>query len=597
MGARAAALISALAGLALGEAGQAQTVLPSSAVADDVFYSFMPIAWRDSNNDLYRYGDFGGMTDSLDYLQGLGVTAVWMNPIFPSPAYHGYQHGAGDQVNTWFGDQDGFRQFVLAAHAHGIKVFIDFVAYETSQSTPWFQSAYNNPGSPYDTWLAFTNGANSSYAGGSYTTWNGARVGYILWNLFDPNPVALDASWGVKWLDIDGDGDFNDGVDGYRLDHVYTNPPEGWGATLSFWQGWNNALRAVNPNVFTFAEPGDWSDYGDDLLPAFNATFTKPFESAVRNAFNVGNAVGLYTNMSTTLSKLNGKPDNHTFLAIIGDHDVDRVSSLVGDDFSRCRNAAAILLLQPLPPIIYYGDEIGMRGKKGSYSGDASDIPRREPFKWNAVAGPPMSNYFVQNSAAFSGRYEHDNDGRSVEEQQGVAGSLMETYRSLIALRRESVALRRGIYRPITANDNRPWVFVRESDWQQSVLVAINLSSATITVNLNLGDFSVQSGSTTPVDLLTGEELPPITSINQSAYSLTLAPYGYRALDVHLWTTAPPPCGDLNHDGIADLSDLALLLSDYGCNTGSCVGDFNRDGQTDISDVALLLAGFGIPCH
>ena len=61
-------------------------------VADDVFYQFMPIAWRDSDGDANRFGDFGGMAASVPYLQSLGVTAVWMNPIFPSPAYHGYQH-------------------------------------------------------------------------------------------------------------------------------------------------------------------------------------------------------------------------------------------------------------------------------------------------------------------------------------------------------------------------------------------------------------------------------------------------------------------------------------------------------------------------
>src|SRR5512141_2239889 len=81
-------------------------------VADDVFYQFMPIAWRDSDNDASRFGDFGGMTASLDYLQQLGVTAVWMNPIFPSPAYHGYQHGPADQINSRLGSEAEFLGFV-----------------------------------------------------------------------------------------------------------------------------------------------------------------------------------------------------------------------------------------------------------------------------------------------------------------------------------------------------------------------------------------------------------------------------------------------------------------------------------------------------
>ncbi|MFN9972065.1 MAG: alpha-amylase family glycosyl hydrolase, partial [Phycisphaerae bacterium] len=101
-------------------------------VADDIFYHFMPISWRDSDNDQYRFGDFNGMTASLDYLQSLGVTAVWMNPIFPSAAYHGYQHGDASQINSRFGTEAQFLAFVNAAHARGIKVYLDFVAYGIS---------------------------------------------------------------------------------------------------------------------------------------------------------------------------------------------------------------------------------------------------------------------------------------------------------------------------------------------------------------------------------------------------------------------------------------------------------------------------------
>ena len=86
------------------------------------------------------------MTDSLDYLADLGVTAVWMNPIFPSSAYHGYQHGPGDQLNGWFGDETDFLNFVAGARARGIKVFIDFVVYGVSQNSMWFQDAFGDSG-------------------------------------------------------------------------------------------------------------------------------------------------------------------------------------------------------------------------------------------------------------------------------------------------------------------------------------------------------------------------------------------------------------------------------------------------------------------
>src|SRR5262249_32862418 len=156
------------------------------------------------------------------------------------------------------------------AHARGIKVFIDFVAYGISQNSTWFSSAYNNPASPYDTWLAFTNAANTTYTGSVYTTWNGASVGFINWNLADPNPISLDCNWARKWLDPNGDNDPSDGIDGYRADHVYSLSPEGWGANIEFWETWNAAIHSTNPDAFTFAEQADWSTTGVDLMPAFD---------------------------------------------------------------------------------------------------------------------------------------------------------------------------------------------------------------------------------------------------------------------------------------------------------------------------------------
>ena len=150
-------------------------LLPASALAqpdyrDEILYQIMPIAWRDSNNDTNRFGDFGGLSASLDYLQQLGITTLYINPIFPSAAYHGYQHGDASQLNAWFGTQPEFLTFVSAAHARNMKVILDFVAYGISQNSIWYQGAYHNPASPYDQWLAFTNAANTSYTGYTFTT-------------------------------------------------------------------------------------------------------------------------------------------------------------------------------------------------------------------------------------------------------------------------------------------------------------------------------------------------------------------------------------------------------------------------------------------
>ncbi len=513
-------------------------------IADEVFYHFMPICWRDSDNDTYRFGDFGGMIDSLDYLETLGVTAVWMNPIFPSPAYHGYQHGTADQLNPWFGTEDDLTAFLEAAHLRGIKVFVDFVAYGISQDTIYFQDAYGHPNSTFDSWLAFYDHQNTDYQGSVYNTWNGDEVGFIHWDLRNSHPVDLVTDWASYWLDPNGDGDFADGLDGYRLDHVwatYPYGPDGWGYHIdTFWAPWRDALRGVNPDVFVFAEQADWGSQGVDLLAGMDAAFTKPFEFGARDALRWEYAEPLYSQMAAAVAALGASSVDGALMTTIGDHDVDRLATSIGDDFAKGKAAAAVLLTQPFPPVIYHGDEIGMRGAKNtSYPGDAADIPMREPFKWNAVAGPPMTNYDALNPTVFAGRISQDHDGRSVEEQDGVPGSLLEAYRELIAARRGNIALRRGGYCPVPASGGVVWSFVRGHDDQQ-ILVVINVSGSSQVVELDLGAFSIPGGSTTVMGLLTGTIHPNLTDQNKDAYSILLAPYGYTLLDVDVTPPIPP---------------------------------------------------------
>lgn len=515
--------------------------LDGREAADDVFYMFMPIAWRDSDGDTYRFGDFGGMADSLDYLEALGVTAVWMTPVFPSPAYHGYQHGAADQLNAWFGTETDFLNFVQAAHARSIKVFIDFVVYGVSHDSVWYQDAYGNPSSPYDDWFSFTNPGNTqSDLSFTYSTWNGDSVGFIHWNLNNADCTDLVTGWALHWLDPDGDGDPSDGVDGFRLDHVSAwHPVESpWGYDIAWWEDWKADLLAVNPDAFTFAEQADWGSHGADLLSAHDAAMTKPFLFAARNALSNEQAAGLYSEMQATLATL---PASRTYLNTLGDHDVDRLNSVLGGNLEKAKVAAAIQMTQPFPPVIYFGDEIGMLGTKQDYGSDANDIPMREPFKWNAVAGPPMSNYWVLNGPAYGNPFSQDHDGRSVEEQEGDPDSLLEAYRVLIAARRDHVALRRGGYHPVPNSSSRVWAFVRHVPDEESLLVALNVVGSSRSPSLDLSDFIIPGGATTVQDVLTGTFLPDLTDANRSAYPVTLAAYRYAILALDVIPTEPPP--------------------------------------------------------
>lgn len=460
---------------------------------DDIFYHFMPIAWRhgEPKGDApsiardNRFGNFAGMTESLPYLKSLGVTAVWINPIFPSPAYHGYQHGPADAINPWFGSEREFLDFLAAARSHNIKVYLDLVTYGISQDSIYFKDSKDNPASDYTRYLAFTNKTNSKFTGYSFKTWNGDTVGFVNWDL-RPGPARdLVISWSKKWLDPNADGDPSDGIAGYRLDHVwrhYDKGPQGWGFNIDdFWRTWRAELEKVNPGVFTFAEQAKWETHGADLLctsdgtNTHDAAFTKIFEAAAREALKTEKAKPLYDAMDATIRAC---PKGRTFLAIIGDHDVDRLATAIGADTpetaGRARAAAAVLMLQPFPPILYYGDEIGMLGQAGDFHSDANDIPRREPMKWNAADGLPMTNYWALHKGALAARYSKDHDGRSVQEQDGVKGSLLETYRELARLRRQYVGLRRGEYIPLRCDAPSVWAFERHAPGQD-VQVLINL--------------------------------------------------------------------------------------------------------------------------
>ena len=572
--------------------------LPASALPpivrpheDEVIYQIMPIAWRDSNLDVTgsvqtRFGDFGGLAsvESLDYLQYLGVTMVYLQPIFPSPAYHGYQHGVPDTLNPRFGTEPEFLAFVNAAHARGIKVILDFVAYGISHSSSYYQSAFQNPASPFDSWLAFTNAANSSYVGYTFNTWNGSQVGFIHWNLDNPATVTTITNWAKKWLDPNGDGDVSDGVDGFRLDHAWASGGEGWGADIDFWNTWCSSLRAVRPDVFIFCEPSDWGNYGTDLLQpnAFNAVITKPWQFASRDAVNLRNASGLYSSMAATYAAV---PAGKLVVAQMSDHDSDRLASVLANSAARQKVAAAIQFTQPFPPNIYFGDELGMRGTKAVTGTDADDIPMREPFKWRAVAGAPMSNYTAITAGTAPPSFSANNDGRSVEEQRGLAGSMLETYRSLITVRRNSIALRRGSYLPVSSPNTGVYAFVRHHA-EQTVLCVINLNSATTNTTIDLSGFGVPKTGTAPVSLESGATLPAITPANRAAYPVTL---GARAWFIARASLTPPV--DTSHadidgrsipfDGGAQaLVSTQAAASSFGDNVGELDQMFVRaDGD------------------
>lgn len=526
----------------------------ASDISDEVFYHIMPIAWRygrpaegfdaGAPQNAHRFGNFQGLRDGLPYLADMGFTALWLNPIFPSPAYHGYQHGRADEINPWFGTEAEFLAFVQEARAAGIRVYLDLVAYGISQQSEFFTDSFRNRASLFSPLLAYTKPDNSAYVGYSFRTWNGDTVGFVNWDLRSQGARQLVINWSLKWLDPNGDGDPSDGIAGYRLDHVwarYNKGDEGLNYHIdTFWREWREALERVNPLVFTFAEQADWNSFGAELLRAgdgrrvHDAALTKPFQSAAREALRTERADMLYTSMAATLTAC---PPGHTFMGSIGDHDVDRIASAIGADtpatLGRARAAAAVLLLQPFPPMVYYGDEIAMLGVGGNFRSDANDIPRREPMKWAARDddAPHATNYWALHEGVVKARFSRDNDGRSVEEQRAVAGSAYDTHRQLIALRRAHAPLRRGGYTPVPCDAPAVWAFTRSYEGR-ALLVLINLSGKDVAV------LPAAKGQRSWREALAASSLTHLAAFPEAPAPpaadgpITVGAYGWRVLDV-----------------------------------------------------------------
>ncbi|MCL6509482.1 MAG: DUF3459 domain-containing protein [Anaerolineae bacterium] len=393
---------------------------------DATLYQIFPRSFYDSDGD--GIGDLEGLRQKLDYLQSLGVNTIWMNPHYPSLTYHGYDVADYKAVNPQLGTLDDFKALVAELKRRNMRLIVDFVANHTSRGHPFFQDAYGNPKSPYTDWFLFKDANNLSYQSfygiADLPEWNHS------------NPAVNEYLIGAAqfWLDL--------GADGLRAD--YARGVEHW-----FWSDLRKTMKASHPDAVLLGEvwdgePSTLQRYFDE---GFDALFDFPWYlrlSGGENAVGKGvlnGAVDPLLLQPAYRAMLNLYPRGAQVVRFPSNHDTNRIASAVQNDPARMRLAAAVAILTPGIPIIYYGEEIGMRGVKGP--GPIYDEFRREPMDWYAdEEGPGMTTWFKP-----ANRNNRPNDGVSVEEQDGDADSLLNYYRRLIRLRNERPALRSADFR------------------------------------------------------------------------------------------------------------------------------------------------------
>lgn len=442
---------------------------------EGVWYEVAVHSFRDSNGD--GFGDIAGLTERLDYLQWLGITAIWMLPILPSPMRDGgYDVTDLTGIREEYGTLDDVRKLLDEAHARGMRVITDFVVNHTSDQHPWFRDA-RQPESQKRDWYVWSDSpekysqARVIFVDTHDSNWSWDEVaGQYYWHrFFDHQPDLNFDNPEVQqavieaiefWLDL--------GFDGLRLDAVpYLFEEEGTGcenlpATHAYLRRVRTVIEAEYPDAIVLAEANQWPR---DLLPYFGDgdECHMAFNFPIMPRLFLAAATGDVTPIVETLVDLPEIPEGTQWAVFLRNHDEltlemvsdverdvlnaayapdqrmrknigirRRLSPLLGGDRRKIELLNAVLMSLPGSPIVYYGDEIGM--------GDNIDLDDRDgvrtPMQWDASASAGWSQADPdQFYLPLITSPEYDPATVNVADQRSDEGSLLNWMQNLISVR------------------------------------------------------------------------------------------------------------------------------------------------------------------
>ncbi len=544
--------------------GIKETFMPSKKTLwykDAIIYELHVKAFYDSNGD--GIGDFKGLIQKLDYLQDLGVNAVWLLPFYPSPLKDdGYDISDYRGIHSIYGNLKDFKLFIKEAHRRGIRVITELVVNHTSDQHPWFQEARRaKPGSARrdfyvwsdtdakypETRIIFTDTESSNW------TWDPVAGAYYWHRFFSHqpdlnhnNPKVVQAILKVLafWLKL--------GVDGLRLDAV---------PYLCVREGTNNenlpetheVIRKIRKYVddhfqdrMLLAEANQWPEdvveyfgKGDECHMAYQFPVMPRLYMALRREDRTPIveilkrtppipedcqwALFLRNHDELTLEMVTDEERDYMYKEYAQDPRMRvnvgirrRLGPLVENSLRRRELLHSLLFSFPGTPIIYYGDEIGMGDN--IYLGDRDGV--RTPMQWSADRNAGFSKadaaklYLPVISDPVYG-YQ----GVNVEAQQRHLTSFYHFMRRMIALRKQHKAFGRGTIEFLEPENQKVLAYLR--CYKEEVILAVaNLSRFVQPVELDLSAYR----GWTPVEMLGRVEFP---SIGEWPYFITLGPHAF----------------------------------------------------------------------
>ncbi|TDB59147.1 maltose alpha-D-glucosyltransferase [Arundinibacter roseus] len=530
---------------------------------DAIIYELHIKAFRDGNGD--GIGDFQGIMEKLDYLEDLGVTAIWLLPFYPSPLRDdGYDIADYYTINSSYGDIDQLKAFLDEAHNRNLKVIIELVINHTSDQHPWFQRARQAPkGSPEREFYVWTDDS-SQYKDvriifqdfeTSNWTWDPVAQQHYWHRFFHHQPDLNYDSLLVQqevmkildyWCSM--------GVDGFRLDAVpYLFEREGTNGenlpeTHDFLKKLRKHVDMNYPGTVLLAEANMWPEdsasyFGDGdechmnyhfpVMPRMFMALQMEDRYPITDIFDQTPdihptcqwAMFLRNHDELTLEMVTDEERDYMYKAYAKDPKArinlgirHRLAPLMDNNRRKIELMNCLLFSLNGTPVIYYGDEIGMGDN--FYLGDRDGV--RTPMQWSPDrnAGFSESNpHQLYLPIILDPEYHYESV--NVETQRRNTSSLLWFMKRMITMRKKYRAFGRGDMKFVSVNNSKILAFTRTYE-DETILVVVNLSRYSQPAELDLSEFK----GYLPVDVFSKNRFPVIRE--EGSYFFTLGSHGYQ---------------------------------------------------------------------
>ena len=463
-----------------------QTIVDPIAADDNhrTFYQVFVGSFSDSNSD--GIGDLRGVINRMDYLNdgnlnsdtSLGVQGIWLSPIFSSPSYHKYDATDYYKVDWRFGTEEDLKELADLCEQRNIKLILDLAINHTSSQHDWFvqfkEARMNGDASnPYYDYYSCVTTAEKQ-GGVTYQKIAGVDCWYEC-NFSGEMPELNFDNEEVRQAMLDVAKYYLDlGIDGFRFDAVKYIYFGDTARSVDFWEWYMAELRKIKPDIYCVGEC--WSGENEILeyysaMNCFNFAAAQA-EGTVASAAK-GFSIGKYTNYIESFQKkvLEKNPDGMVSL-FLSNHDMDRIAGAFILE-NNMRMAANLYLLSPGSPVIYYGEEIGMRGSRGS---EMTDANRRLAMLWgddDLISNPVGSTYASDKQIQ-----------TTVADQMADENSLYRYYCRLLTVRHKYPAIAHGVYTAVDCGEKNFGGFLVAHDGD-TIGVFHNTSTEELVIDLS----------------------------------------------------------------------------------------------------------------